>query len=141
MELIIGFVLLVITYFTGTHIEKKHFRNLIAREKLIVHQPFTTDNFTAMDHSNIKKIGMVSESCVIGADYFKMFIASLRSLIGGPLSTYESLLDRARREAILRMREKARNADMIVETRIITSEIGPGIIEIQAYGTAIYLEK
>jgi uncharacterized protein YbjQ (UPF0145 family) len=59
--------------------------------------------------------------------------------------SYETLIDRGRREAILRMKEQTPDADIIINTRIETSVIGAtanqknavGSIEVFAYGTAI----
>jgi uncharacterized protein YbjQ (UPF0145 family) len=47
----------------------------------------------------------VSGSVVVSVDYFKRFLAGLRTLVGGRVTSYETLLDRARREAILRCKE------------------------------------
>ena len=77
-------------------------------------------------------------------------MASLKLLFGGKITTYESLLDRARREALLRLREQARvrNAFVVINTRIETSSISKssgrnegsvGSVEVLAYGTAISL--
>jgi len=85
---------------------------------------------------------------VISVDYFKRFVAMLRLLVGGRLSTYEGLVDRARREALLRMREEAESlgASMALNVRIETSSISKGhrgdagsvgSVEALAYGTAI----
>ncbi|MCK5492147.1 MAG: heavy metal-binding domain-containing protein, partial [Candidatus Omnitrophica bacterium] len=57
--------------------------------------------------------------------------------------SYETVIDRARREAILRMKESSPNSDIIINTRIETSSIGQsikknvGCSEIIVYGTAI----
>jgi len=54
-----------------------------------------------------------------------------------------SLLDRGRREAILRMKEQFPDADLIVNFRMATSSISKGrknaigSTEVHAYGTAI----
>jgi uncharacterized protein YbjQ (UPF0145 family) len=87
---------------------------------------------------------LVSASVVISADYFKRLLASLRNIVGGRLRSYESLLDRARREAILRLKEQCPDANIIVNLRMETSSIGStsrqnGIscVEVVAYGTAI----
>ena len=61
------------------------------------------------------------------------------------MKSYESLVDRARREAILRMKEQAieRGAILVTSVRIETSSISKGqrqtigSIEVLAYGTAI----
>ncbi|MEL6500540.1 MAG: heavy metal-binding domain-containing protein, partial [Cyanobacteria bacterium J06623_1] len=74
------------------------------------------------------------------------FASSLRNLIGGRMIVYESLLDRGRREALLRMKEQAIGwgATQVVNVRLETSNIGnqtsgKGLvaIEVIAYGTAI----
>jgi uncharacterized protein YbjQ (UPF0145 family) len=88
---------------------------------------------------------LVTGSVVISVDYFKRFLASLRTLIGGRVTSYESLLDRARREAILRMKEEASKlgADKVFNIKLETSSISKsakgkvGSIEVLAYGTAL----
>jgi uncharacterized protein YbjQ (UPF0145 family) len=74
-------------------------------------------------------------------------MASLRALVGGRVKSFEPLLDRARREALLRMREqaRARGFDAVINTRLETSRLASSRqsgnktagIEILAYGTAI----
>ena len=65
-------------------------------------------------------------------------------MFGGNISSYESIVDRARREAIIRMKEDAGNASEIINIRIATSSVSQnakkdvGAIEVLAYGTAIY---
>lgn len=140
MDLIILIIILIVTYITGSTIEKRHYKRIIAREKLMVERPFTSDAFIKSD-DNVKKVTMVTGSCVVAADRFKVFLGGLRSIFGGTITAYESLTDRARREAILRMREKAGNADMVVKTRIQFSEVGNFQVEVIAYGTAVYLDK
>ncbi|MEO1300220.1 MAG: heavy metal-binding domain-containing protein, partial [Cyanobacteria bacterium J06636_16] len=84
-------------------------------------------------------------SVVISSDYFKTFVATFINLIGGRISTYETLLERGRREAILRMKEDAIKwkARQIVNVRLETSEMGGqsngGLValEIVAYGTGV----
>jgi uncharacterized protein YbjQ (UPF0145 family) len=61
------------------------------------------------------------------------------------VKSYESLVDRARREAILRMKEQAieRGAVVVTNVRIETSSISKGqgkaigSIEVLAYGTSV----
>jgi len=64
--------------------------------------------------------------------------------VGGNVRSYETLVDRGRREAILRMKEATPSPDIIINLRIETSTIGKsanrgsiGSIEVLAYGTAI----
>ncbi|MCH6588380.1 MAG: YbjQ family protein, partial [Proteobacteria bacterium] len=89
--------------------------------------------------------GLVVAAVVISVDYFKRFVAGLRMIFGGRVHTYESLLDRGRREALLRMQERAKElgANMIFNVRLETSSISKGArrsvgsVEVLAYGTAI----
>jgi uncharacterized protein YbjQ (UPF0145 family) len=86
-------------------------------------------------------------SVVIAEDYFKRIAASLRSLVGGRLTAYESLMDRGRREAIIRMKQAAREAgaSMIFNVRIETARLSESdsnrhamfAAEFIAYGTAL----
>ena len=84
-------------------------------------------------------------SVVVANDYFKSFSASLRNLVGGRMLVYESLVDRGRREALLRMKEEAIawGASQVVNVRFETSNIagqsqqGASAVEIMAYGTGI----
>ena len=140
MDLIFLIIFLVVTFATGSFFEKRHFSRLNKREETLIDNPFFTDSFTAL-HEDVKRTEFVSAGCVIAADYFKNFLGGLRNFFGGNMSAYESLTERARREAIVQMREKAGDADMVVKARIQLTELGKGRVEAIAYGTAVYLNK
>ena len=147
MEQLILFVVLVLLgYFFGSRAEKKHLRSI--REREITYQALPTIMLKKpLDPQDISKYKLVNGSVVISIDYFKKFVASLINLFGGSISSYESLLDRARREAILRMKADAGDASEIINLRIETSSISKnaqqsvGAVEVLAYGTAIYRNK
>lgn len=90
---------------------------------------------------------LVRGSAVVAPDYLRSFLAGLKGLFGGRLRSLEPVLDRGRREAMLRMKEAAQRAghDAVVNVRLETSRIatarsdGKGTrgIELVAYGTAI----
>jgi uncharacterized protein YbjQ (UPF0145 family) len=84
---------------------------------------------------------LVMGEVVIAADYFKTFAASLRTLVGGEVKAYQTMLSRARREAKLRMIEQAQQlgSDLVVNVRFEWSAVGPQLpsAEIFCYGTAI----
>jgi uncharacterized protein YbjQ (UPF0145 family) len=65
--------------------------------------------------------------------------ASLRTLIGGEVHEYTSLVETARKHAIERMERNARamGANAIVMMRFDSGEIGNVMSEIVAYGTAV----
>ncbi|NCO02937.1 MAG: YbjQ family protein [Alphaproteobacteria bacterium] len=141
IDLIIIFGFLFIAYITGSIAEKNHFKRIRAREAALINQPYVVDQFKTMDLSKAQRTEFVHGSCVIAADRFKMFLGGVLSIFGGRISAFESLTDRARREAIIRMREQAIGADMVVCTRIQFSKIGKTQVESIAYGTAIYLNS
>ncbi|MCP4154744.1 MAG: YbjQ family protein [bacterium] len=143
-----GILLCIIGYFVGSYLEKKHYKSIKKREKETLSLPVVNtkkaDVFLETGQ-NITSSKMVSGCVVVSIDYFKRFLASLRNLIGGNVRSYETLVDRGRREAVLRMKEAAGSPDMIINLRIETSTIGRsanqksvGSIEVFAYGTAIY---
>ena len=111
--------MLAITYGIGSYIEKRHFKKIQQREIALIKKPIITYGAKKWTTKReIKKIEIVTGEVVISGDYFKTFVAGLKTFFGGRLTTFESIMDRARREAILRMREKAKNAHIIVNTRI-----------------------
>lgn len=139
-------LLLVVTYFIGNMIERKHFRGLLEREEMM--HGFPVVSFDTMPEDwNATSSEMVTGSIVISLDYFKRVIAGLRGLIGGRIKTYEPLLERARREALLRMSESARaqGFDAVFNVRLETSRLanagrdgkGTAGVEMLAFGTAV----
>lgn len=142
-------VLLAFTYATGCIIEKNHYKKIKQREIALFRQPNIT--FSAKDwkiDKRVRKVELVTGEVVISGDYFKNFVASLKNIFGGRLTSFESVLDRGRREAILRMREKAKYANFIINTRIesvmlnnVYSKESVPQCAIIAYGTAITYEK
>jgi uncharacterized protein YbjQ (UPF0145 family) len=146
----IPLVLLIGTYLIGSAIERSHYREIRIRE--LRSRRFPTVSFRTPPKSwNIEDAELVAGSVVISVDYFKRFLAGLRMLFGGRVSSYESLLDRARREAVLRMKEDAfgRGYNAVINVRIETSRLassnrkGEGIagVEILAFGTAVKFAK
>ena len=67
--------------------------------------------------------------------------AGLRSLVGGEIHEYTTLLEDTRRQAIDRMVENATlvGANAVLSMRFDSSELGGTMSEIVAYGTAVVL--
>ncbi len=141
-------LLILLGLVVGFMLEKKHFKSIREREA-------ATGGFPAVptpDFDTTRRVAetqLVVSGVVISLDYFKRVLASLRNLVGGRVQAYESLLDRARREAILRLKEQVPDHDIIVNLRIDTSNISSvqsakksaiGAIEVLATGTAVRYE-
>lgn len=148
MEQLIVFLILVVTgYAFGTYNEKKHFENIRLREHALMKLPITNAGKKTI-YEHVSNSRLITGNCVISIDYFKKILAGLQNFFGLRVSAYETLLDRARREAILRMKESATDADIIVNLRIENAGIGKkeadksvSCVEIMAYATAVYYQK
>lgn len=141
--LITVLILLIVGYIVGSSFERRHYKSITKRERRL-------RNILVFD-SKFPKDGdgvggqLVQGNVVVSVDYFKRFVASLRKLVGGRLRSYESLLDRGRREAVLRMKEEAKNlgANHIFNVRFETAAISQGAqgalgsVEVLVYGSAV----
>ncbi len=147
-NLILFLVLMALGYGVGTFLEKRHYRSIHRREKEFLNLPAVTLKTAHYTPDQVASARLVYGSAVISIDYFKKILAGLRNIFGGTVKSYESLVDRARREATLRMKEMAGDAAVIVNVRIETASVGKqankksvGCLEAIAYGTAITLKK
>ena len=142
--LIIFAILLGIGYFFGTRAEKQHLRLLQHREQAITGLVLSTAG-AKVRIPQAAQAELFVGSVVISSDFFKTFIAGLLNFFGGRITVYESLLERGRREALLRMEESALawGAERVVNIRIQTAELsgnsGNGVValEVIAYGTGV----
>lgn len=143
-------ILLLVTYFIGGAIERRHYREIREREETFRQLPAVT--FRRLpDGWEVAESGLVTGNVVVSVDYFKRFLANLRRLIGGRVKSYESILDRARREALLRMKTEAfdRGYDAIINVRLETTRManarsdgkGTAGLEVIAYGTGLELRR
>ncbi len=145
IQLIVFLTLLSAGYIFGKLAEKKHYRSIIEREKQWVKIPTTSGRRVLVTNQEVKRVQLATGSVVISVDYFKRIVAGLRNIFGGNVQSYETLVDRARREAVLRMKESCPKADQIINLRLETSSISKGqknqvgSVEVLAYGTAVYL--
>lgn len=70
------------------------------------------------------------------------FLAGLRSLAGGEITEFTQMSEQARRQAIERMIQHARElgANAVISFRLDSNELGEYMDEIIAYGTAVVVE-
>jgi len=144
IEIIISLVLLSLGFLIGSRREKAHYNSIFTREKQF-ENILVFDSRHIPSQLNANGGELVQGHVVISVDYFKRFVASLRQLFGGRLSSYESLLDRGRREAVLRMKQQAHSssANMIFNVKFETASISKGAqgnigsVEVYVYGSAI----
>jgi len=83
---------------------------------------------------------LVTGSLVLSIDVFRRLIAAFIQLVGGEVKNYSDLLERGRRDALLRMKAHAHaiGAQDVYNIKIQSAAIGASQgIEILAYGTAV----
>jgi len=139
-------VLLLIGLVFGRINERNHFARLDKAEDEL--SDILTVNLKTLPLEMQPNGALVTGNVVVAVDYFKKIAAGLKMIFGGRLRAYESLLERARREAIVRMKQQARElgADAIYNVRLEFSATGQqpaqafGGVELYAYGTAVRLK-
>lgn len=101
----------------------------------------TTDEIEGYDITEVMGhvFGIVVRSRGLGGN----IMASLRSLAGGEITEYTTLLEDARRSAIDRMISNAAGmgANAVLRMQFDSSEVGNTMSEIVAYGTAVKVAK
>jgi len=101
----------------------------------------TTENVKGHKVTDVKGqvFGVVVRSRGLGGN----IIAIFRSLFGGEIHEYTSLLEDTRKQAIDRLVKNAQlmGANAVVMMRFDSSEIGQTMSEVVAYGTAVVVEK
>jgi uncharacterized protein YbjQ (UPF0145 family) len=142
VNVVVPAFLLVLGYGVGQMIEKRHYSSIRSRERELTHVVALTTRYVP-EGVACERFVLVSGAVVVSSDYFKTFVAGFRNLFGGRFRGYESLLDRARREALLRLKEQAQaqGSGLVIGVRYETSRIsGRGIpsMEVMAYGTALF---
>ncbi len=136
----------------GVWIERIHFRAL-EREERELSDMTVSDLKTLPTNWKVTKTFFVCENVVVSNDYLKRLFWTFRKIVGGRSNGFTRLVERARREATIRMMRRAREFGANVvwnvrfETTIVyTNSSGGGDgrngagVEVFAYGTAFRVE-
>jgi len=99
----------------------------------------TTTTFDLPGYRVVKSLGVVRGIIVRSRSVFGNIGAGLQSLIGGNITLYTSLCERARDDAFQEMLSHATEvgANAVIGVRYDATEIGNGITEVLCYGTAV----
>lgn len=135
-NIVVFLVLITVGYIWGSSREKKHFESLARREKKLLSLPVRSEDHA--DYENVSVV-LVAASVVVASDYFKTIATALRGLIGGHIRSQELLMDRARREAMIRLKEQAYdlNAAEVIGLRMEMNSLDQLGVEVMVYGTAV----
>ena len=148
MELLIKLgvflILVAVGFWRGRRNEAEHWRQIAAQERDV-------QDVLAFATRHPPRVGqamdpvLVTGSVVVGSDFYRLLIASFRKIVGGNYRAYESMLERARRHAMVRLKQDARwrGARMVFNVCFTTSRISDSRrgteaaqVEVLAYGTA-----
>lgn len=137
-------ILIIVGWFFGTRNERRHFAELTVSEAKFASVIVSTERFYQANLIAGSQGELVLGSVVIAQDYFKMIVAKILNIFGKNLTTYETLLERARREALVRLRANAaaKGFNHVYGLRFEVSNINPmgGTVEAIAYGTAVNVD-
>ena len=133
--------LLLLGYGIGRGLERRHYRQIRERERALAHVVALNTRYVP-EGVAVGGSRLVSGAVVISSDYFKTFVAGFRAFFGGRFRGYETLLERARREALLRLKAEAEaaGATLVIGVRFQSTTVAGAStpsVEVLAFGTAL----
>jgi uncharacterized protein YbjQ (UPF0145 family) len=101
-----------------------------------------TTAFDLPGHRVTVNLGVVRGIVVRSRSLVGSIGAGLQTLFGGNITLYTQLCERARDDAYELMLRHARElgANAVIGVRYDATEVGPGVTEVLAYGTAVKIE-
>ena len=117
---------LFVGWLAGHLSETKHERSLAAREEALKDVETTGLRNPPGFAGAEGPCSLVSGEAVVASDTFKSWVFGLKNIVGGESKTFTRLFDRARREALLRMKERARElgCNAVCNVRFDSADIG-----------------
>lgn len=142
IDLTILFGLFFLGVVLGSLIAAAHRRSLSRREEELADILISNQRRTPLVVDAAVTPALVRGEVVLGCDHFRRLLGSLRGIIGGEVRTYTALVERCRREALLRLKQEARDQgyDLVINIRLDTSTISAKahvMVEVLATGTAL----
>jgi uncharacterized protein YbjQ (UPF0145 family) len=102
----------------------------------------TSTTFEITGYRTVKTIGVVRGIIVRSRSIVGNIGAAFQTLLGGNISIYTELCEKARSDAYLLMLQQAqqRGANAIIGVRYDATEVMQGVTEVLCYGTAVVVE-
>jgi uncharacterized protein YbjQ (UPF0145 family) len=109
----------------------------------MVNPALVTTAFELPGYRITRNVGVVRGIIVRSRSIVGTLGASLQTLVGGNISLYTELCEKAREDAYRLMVEHAfeAGANAVIGMRYDANEIAPGVTEVLAYGTAVTVEE
>jgi uncharacterized protein YbjQ (UPF0145 family) len=110
---------------------------------MAIDNTMVTTAFDIPGHKTVKNLGMTRGIVVRSRSIFGTIAGGLQTIVGGDITMFTSLCERARAEAFEKMKENAAQmrANAIIGVRYDATGVGGGVTEVLAYGTAVIVER
>jgi uncharacterized protein YbjQ (UPF0145 family) len=110
---------------------------------LSINPHLVTTAFDLPGYRTVQNFGVVRGIVVRSRSIVGSIGAGLQTLIGGNITLYTELCERAREDAFRLMLEHAAEtgANAVIGARYDANEVAAGVTEVLAYGTAVRVEK
>jgi uncharacterized protein YbjQ (UPF0145 family) len=107
----------------------------------VSHQMVTTA-FELPNYRVVQNLGIVRGIVVRSRNVFATLGATLQTIVGGNITVWTNLCEQTRADAFDIMIQHATEvgANAVIGARYDTTEIGQGVTEVLAYGTAVIVE-
>jgi uncharacterized protein YbjQ (UPF0145 family) len=107
-----------------------------------INPKLVTTAFDLPGHRIVRNIGVVRGIVVRSRSIVGTLGASLQTLVGGNITIFTQMCERARDDAFRLMLEHAaeHGANALVGVRYDANEVAAGVTEVLAYGTAVVVE-
>jgi uncharacterized protein YbjQ (UPF0145 family) len=104
---------------------------------------FVTTTFELPGFRVMRNLGVVRGIVVRSRSIVGNLGASLQTLVGGNITLYTELCERARGDAFRLMLDHAAEsgANALIGVRYDANEVAAGVTEVLAYGTAVVVER
>ena len=116
---------LILGFFVGGANERRHLQALDEREAAVSGVLATQlKSYPLADHGQPTPTMLIAET-VISSDYLKTFLAGWRRFFGGEIRSFRSIMERARREAIVQLKEQAQSSgyNAVCNIRVDTADL------------------
>ena len=138
LQVLVPVLLFVLAGGAGRIQERRHEASLDRREAALGHVVVVDVPAVAEGDS---RAYLVTGHVVLGCDYGKQILARVRDVFGGEVRSFRRVLERAHREALIRMRQEADTlgSALVVNVRFTTAMMGSRLLaaEVICYGTAL----
>ena len=108
-----------------------------------VESKLVTTAFDLPGYRTVENLGLVRGIVVRSRSIVGNIGAALQTIVGGNITLYTELCERARQDAFRLLLEHAAElgANAVIGVRYDANEVAQGVTEVLAYGTAVRVER